>query len=194
VSFPPRRVFGHGPTHALVFIRKLGISLIALPSPKNIWTLSWPKLKLKSALVVTQKHSAPNCCQACIHRQFTQLTNLAPPPSILINDQSAGEFSPNLMISSEDVAGTCMDGIKSLGASLRAFRKAEGGAELIMWKSDIEAAYWNLWLAPEWQIKQTVTVDGHRRHVDHCNCFGNRGSYKVFISFTFSCCLDCRTC
>jgi hypothetical protein len=30
----------------------------------------------------------------------------------LINDQLAGEFSPNSMIGSEDVAGTCMDSIK----------------------------------------------------------------------------------
>ena len=44
----------------------------------------------------------------------------------LINDQSAGEFSPNSMIDSEDVAGTCMDGIKSLGASLHAFRCDDG--------------------------------------------------------------------
>jgi hypothetical protein len=36
----------------------------------------------------------------------------------LINDQSAGEFLPNLMIEIEDIAGTCMDSIKSLGASL----------------------------------------------------------------------------
>jgi hypothetical protein len=36
----------------------------------------------------------------------------------LINDQSDGEFSPNSMISCEDITGTCMDGIKSLRASL----------------------------------------------------------------------------
>ena len=102
----------------------------------------------------------------------------------LINDESAGEFSPNSMITSEDVARTCMDGIKSLGASLCAFCKAEGDdVELIMWKSDIETAYRNLWLTKEWQIKQTVTV-GSLRYVDHCNCFVNRASYKVFISFT----------
>ena len=102
----------------------------------------------------------------------------------LINDQSAGEFSPNSMIDSEDVARTCMDKIKSLGASLCAFCKVEGNdVELIMWKSDIKAAYQNLWLAKEWQIKQTVTV-GSVRYVDHCNCFGNCASHKVFISFT----------
>src|ERR1700683_5239609 len=60
----------------------------------------------------------------------------------LINDQSAGEFSPNSMINGEDGTGTCMDGIKSLGASLHAFCKVEGDhVKLTMWKSDIEAAY-----------------------------------------------------
>jgi hypothetical protein len=91
----------------------------------------------------------------------------------LINDQSAGEFSPISMIDSENVAGTCMDGIKLLGASLHAFCKAEGDdIELVMWKSDIQMAYCNLWLLPEWQAKQVVSV-GDKRYVDHCNCFGN---------------------
>ena len=102
----------------------------------------------------------------------------------LINDQSAGEFSPNSMIDSEDIAGTCMDNIHSFGASLRAFRKANGDdVKLVMWKSDIEAAYRNIWLAKEWQAKQTVTV-GDKRYIDHCNCFGNRSSYKIFLSFS----------
>jgi hypothetical protein len=102
----------------------------------------------------------------------------------LINDQSAGDFSPNSMIDDEAVAGTCMDGIKSLGASLCAFRKAEGDdVQLVMWKSDIQMAYRNLWLSPEWQAKQVVTVNG-KRYVDHCNCFGNRSSYKIFLSFS----------
>jgi hypothetical protein len=77
-----------------------------------------------------------------------------------------------------------MDGIKSLGASLRAFRKTEGDdVELVMWKSDIQMAYRNLWLSPEWQAKQIVSV-GDKRYVDHCNCFGNRSSYKIFLSFS----------
>jgi hypothetical protein len=51
----------------------------------------------------------------------------------LINDQSAGEYSLNSMIGSEDVVGTCIDTIKSLGASLRAFRKANrNDIELVM--------------------------------------------------------------
>ena len=34
----------------------------------------------------------------------------------LINDQSNSDFSPNSMIKHSDIMGTCMDGIKSLGA------------------------------------------------------------------------------
>jgi len=65
------------------------------------------------------------------------------------------------MISDEAVARTCMDGIKSLGTSLCAFQKAEGDdVQLVMWKSDIQMAYCNLWLSPEWQPKQVVTVSG----------------------------------
>jgi hypothetical protein len=55
--------------------------------------------------------------------------------------------------------------------------------ELVMWKSDIQMAYQNLWLSPEWQAKQVVLI-GNKRYVDHCNCFGDRGLYKVFLSFS----------
>jgi hypothetical protein len=53
----------------------------------------------------------------------------------LINNQSAGEFSPNSMISCEDIAWTCMDGIKSLRVSLHTFCQEYGDVELIMHKS-----------------------------------------------------------
>jgi hypothetical protein len=59
----------------------------------------------------------------------------------LINDQSAGKFSPNSMIDSEDIASTCMDGIKSLRASLHAHHDEFGNKELVMFKSDIWATY-----------------------------------------------------
>jgi len=102
----------------------------------------------------------------------------------LINDQSASEFSPNSMINSEAVAGTCMDGIKSLGASLHAFRMAKGDdVQLVMWKSDIQMAYHNLWLSLGWQAKQVFTVS-NKRYIDHCNCFGNWSLHKVFLSFS----------
>ena len=101
----------------------------------------------------------------------------------LINDQSAGEFSPNSMIHLDDIAGTCMDGIKSLGTSLLAHRATFGDEELVIFKADIKEAYRLMWMCPQWQAKQVVTV-GAKRHVDFCNCFGSRASYKVFLSFT----------
>ena len=101
----------------------------------------------------------------------------------LINDQSHGEFSPNSMIDRDDIAGTCMDGIKSLGASLRAYRRKHGDhVQLIMHKSDIQGAYRNIPMAPMWQLKQIVAFE-HRKHVDRCNCFGCRGSYYVYLAF-----------
>jgi hypothetical protein len=108
---------------------------------------------------------------------YTSPTHAVPKPGTdtfrLINDQSAGDFSPNSMIDKDNVGGTCMDGIKSLGPSLRAFRREFGdNVELLMWKSDIQGAYRNMWMHPVLQIKQVVTVDG-KRFVNHCNCFGN---------------------
>ena len=101
----------------------------------------------------------------------------------LINDQSAGEYSPNSMIHPDDIAGTCMDSIKSLGTSLLAHWDSFGDEELVIFKADIKEVYHLMWMCPEWQAKQVVTV-GVKRHVDFCNCFGSRASYKVFLSFT----------
>jgi len=73
--------------------------------------------------------------------------------------------------------------IKSLGASLRAFRQENGDhVELIMHKSDIQGAYRNIPMAPLWQIKQAVAFED-RKHIDGCNCFGCHGSYYVYLAF-----------
>jgi hypothetical protein len=101
----------------------------------------------------------------------------------LINDQSAGDFAPNSMISRGDVTGTCMDGIKEFGASLLAYRREHGDdVQLIIWKSDIHGAYRNMPIHPLYQLKQVVSA-GDKRYVDHCNCFGNRASYIIWLSF-----------
>ena len=101
----------------------------------------------------------------------------------LINDQSTEDFSPNSMICPNTVARTCMDGIRSLGASLQVYCKAHGDLELVMFKSDIQEVYCLLPMCKEWQVKQVVTV-GDMWHVNFRNCFGNPGSYQVFLSFT----------
>ena len=77
-----------------------------------------------------------------------------------------------------------MDSIKLLGASLHTFCKAErDNTDLVMWKSDIETAYCNLWLSKEWQTKQTVTISD-KHYVDHCSCFENCSLYKGFLSLS----------
>ena len=76
-----------------------------------------------------------------------------------------------------------MDDIKSLGTSLLTLRDSFGDKELIIFKADIKEAYHLMWMCPEWQAKQVVTVS-IKRHVDFFNCFGSWVSYKVFLSFT----------
>jgi len=112
----------------------------------------------------------------------------------LINDQSDGEFSPNSMIDCDNIAGTCMGGIKSLGASLRTYHRRHGDhVQLIMHKSDIQGAYRNIPMAPMWQLKQIVAFE-HRKHVDRSNCFRCRESYystlHLYLSFAGSPCMS----
>ena len=101
----------------------------------------------------------------------------------LINDKSDGEFSLNSMINHDDIAGTCMDGIKSLGASLHAFCREHGNhLQLVIYMSDIQGAYCNIPMAPLWQLKQTLTFD-KQQHVDRCSCFDCQGSYYTYLAF-----------
>jgi hypothetical protein len=96
----------------------------------------------------------------------------------LINDHSAGPFSLNSMIAHEDIAGVRLDTIVDLMTAILWYWQTFGSKCLILFKSDVSAAYWRLPLHLLWQIKQITTVDG-QRHVDHCTTFSGRGSPTV---------------
>lgn len=87
------------------------------------------------------------------------------------------------MISRGDIAGARLDSIKDLVDSLIQFRREHGPAvKLVLFKSDVSAAYRRLPMHPLWQVKQIITVKG-LRHVDRCNSFGNRASQRLWVSF-----------
>ena len=100
----------------------------------------------------------------------------------LINDHSAGEFSLNSMIAREDIVGARMDSISDLATALVRYRQEHPTTTLIMFKSDVSAAYRRLPLHALWQIKQIATIDGIR-HVDRCTSFGGRGSCRSYTAF-----------
>jgi hypothetical protein len=100
----------------------------------------------------------------------------------LVNDHSAGEFSLNSMIARADVVGAKMDSISDLIAALLRYRKNRPDTTLILFKSDVSAAYRRLPLHPLWQVKQIVTID-RVRHVDRCTSFGGRGSCRDYTAF-----------
>jgi hypothetical protein len=85
------------------------------------------------------------------------------------------------MIGRDDIKGVKLDGIPSLGSSLRHFRLNNPDAQLVMWKSDVSSAYRLAPVHPLWQIKQIITVDGSR-YVDRCNNFGGRSAQKIWHS------------
>ncbi|EMD33084.1 hypothetical protein CERSUDRAFT_98692 [Gelatoporia subvermispora B] len=99
----------------------------------------------------------------------------------LVTNHSAGAYSLNSMIPREAIAGVVLDGIPALGQALRRIRR-EHQRSLVMWKSDVSHAYRLMPMSPFWQIKQIVTIGG-KRHVDHCNVFGNRGSQRIWNAF-----------
>jgi hypothetical protein len=100
----------------------------------------------------------------------------------MVINQSAGPFSPNSMISREDVKGFPLDDMRHLGAGLLARHRNNPSQRFVVFKSDVAEAYRLLPMHPLWQIKQIVTIDGER-DVDRNNCFGGRGSAAIYISF-----------
>ena len=103
----------------------------------------------------------------------------------LIVDHSAGTWSINSMIDRESISGVKLDGIRTLGDSIRVFRAnhPDGSARpLVLWKSDVAAAYRQMPMHPLWQIKQAVQIN-NEFCIDHCNNFGRRASQKIWWSF-----------
>ena len=103
----------------------------------------------------------------------------------LVVDHSAGVHSINSMIDRQSIAGVKLDGIKTLCDSIRAFRAslpANENESLVLWKSDVAAAYRQMPMHPLWQIKQAICIDG-QFSIDRCNNFGGRASQKIWWSF-----------
>jgi hypothetical protein len=90
----------------------------------------------------------------------------------MVVDHSSEKYSLNSMIDPKDIAGVKLDGVASLGVSLRSFRREDSISELQMFKSDVSAAYCQMPMHPLYQIMTIITVN-NERHVDRCNNFGN---------------------
>ncbi|KIL54272.1 hypothetical protein M378DRAFT_92882 [Amanita muscaria Koide BX008] len=100
----------------------------------------------------------------------------------LVVDHSFSDHSLNSMIPREEIAGTKLDSIKDLIDSILQFRRGSvHDVKLVLFKSDVSAAYHHLPMHPLWQLKQIITVEG-QRYVDRCNNFGNRAAQKLWVS------------
>jgi hypothetical protein len=105
----------------------------------------------------------------------------------LVVDHSAGPYSINSMIDHQSIAGVKLDGIKSLGDSIRAFHASHLAdlsdmQSLTLWKLDVAATYRQMPMHPLWQIKQVVNIN-NQFCIDRCNNFGSRASQKIWWSF-----------
>ncbi|KAG1758324.1 hypothetical protein EDD22DRAFT_784110 [Suillus occidentalis] len=93
----------------------------------------------------------------------------------LVMNHSAGEFSLNLMIAKEDIAGVTLDNVQDLRDAIREYRRLHPDDELLIWKADVSEAYRHMPMHLLWQIKQIVSFKGERQ-VDRANVFGGRAS------------------
>ncbi|TDL28528.1 hypothetical protein BD410DRAFT_834608 [Rickenella mellea] len=96
----------------------------------------------------------------------------------LITDQSKGAFALNQFIKHDEIA-VRYDNLHDLGRSLRAYRREEQNARLVLWKTDISQAFRRIPMHPLWQIKQIIKIANHF-HVDRCMVFGNSASPHIW--------------
>jgi hypothetical protein len=100
----------------------------------------------------------------------------------MVFDHSAEPYSLNSLIPKEE-RSVHLDNLADLGRILRRVRCQYGrDLRLVLFKSDVSRAYRLMPMHPLWQIRQIVTIDGHR-HVDRCNQFGNGAAGRVWGCF-----------
>jgi hypothetical protein len=99
----------------------------------------------------------------------------------MVVDQSAEPFSQNSMIPKRE-RFVRMDNMHHLGSVLRRAHSAFPDRKLVVFKSDVSRAYRLMPVAPLWQIRQVVTIEG-QCHVNRCNHFGNGAGGRVWASF-----------
>ena len=96
----------------------------------------------------------------------------------LVIDHSSGDFSPNSMITQEDVVGVWLNSLHTLDVSIMWIKHDFPGADLLLYKSKVLAACCQLPMHPLYQILQIVTVDG-QRYVDRNNNFSGQASQII---------------
>jgi hypothetical protein len=99
----------------------------------------------------------------------------------MVVDQSAGDFSPNSYISSDN-AHVHLDTLHVLCTALLNVHARYGDIPLVLFKTDVSQAYRRLPVHFLWQLHQVVTIDG-KHHVDNDNDFGNRGAGRIWVTF-----------
>ena len=95
---------------------------------------------------------------------------------------TTGDFSPNLMIMWEDIVGVQLNGLHTLGVSIMPIKHNCPSTDLVLYKSDVSAAYCQLLMHPLYQIFQIVTVSG-QRYINRSNNFGGCTSQIIWQSF-----------
>jgi hypothetical protein len=112
---------------------------------------------------------------------YSPLVHAVPKPAseklCMVVDHSAGKYSLNSMIDPKDIAGIKLNGIDSLGSSLKSFKTKDPNFELIVFKSDVGATYRQMPMHFLYQLLTIIMVD-YEHCVDCYNNFGNRGAQK----------------
>ena len=110
---------------------------------------------------ITAGHFSGSFGTKLLPGMYSPLVHAIPKPESemlqLVIDHPSGDDSPNSMFVHEDVSGVQLN---SLGVSILQIKEENPHADLILFKSDVSAAYQQLPMHPLYQILQIVMVNG----------------------------------
>lgn len=124
---------------------------------------------------IMERRFSPTFCSLLPGMQCVPVVVVPKPHSnkfCLAVNHSAEPFALNSLIDKRDVK-VKLDDLHDLGAALIRVRRVYGqSVNLVVFKSNVSAAYRCLPMDPRWQIKQVIGFrDGY--NVDQCNNFGS---------------------
>lgn len=96
----------------------------------------------------------------------------------LIDDHSAGRYSLNSMIP-RDARHIILDDMQRFGSYILRMKRRYPDESLVVFKSDVAHAFRNVPMAPEWQMLQTIQIEG-LRYVNRNLAFGTAAAPRLW--------------
>ena len=130
----------------------------------------------------SQNHLEQNFCQECTVCQSILSPSLTLTWCALLWTTPVGTSPPTWWSCGKTLWRVWLDGLHILGVSIMWIKHNCPSTDLVLYKSDVSAAYCQLLMHSLYQILQIITISG-QRYIDRSNNFGGCTSQIIWQSF-----------